>query len=96
MTKNGKKTFSVEKDPHSVLDYQVNWATWLDGDTIVASTWDVTAGLTNEDDSNTTATATVWLSGGQANTYYTVINHITTAAGREEDAQINFTVTNTF
>ena len=73
------------KDPDSVLDYTVNWLTWLDGDTISASTWTVPSGLTKDSDTFGDSTTTVWLSGGTVGKEYSIVNHITTAAGREED-----------
>jgi len=76
------------KDPDAVLDYQVDWSDWLDSDTISTSTWTVPSGLAEDSASNTTTTATVWLSGGTAGTSYTVVNHIVTAEGREDDRSI--------
>lgn len=77
------------KDPQAVLDYVINWATWLDGDTISASTWTVPDGLTQPFVSSaTTTTATVWLGGGTVDTAYNVVNHITTAGGRQNDATL--------
>lgn len=73
------------KDPESVLDYTVNWETWLDGDTISASSWTVPTGLTEDSDTFGNSTATVWLSGGSVGRRYDIVNHITTAAAREED-----------
>ena len=76
------------KDPSAVLDYTIDWSDWLDSDTISTSTWTVPTGLTEDSDTNTTTTATVWLSSGTAGTQYTVINHIVTAGGREDDRSI--------
>ena len=73
------------KDPQAILDYTVNWETWLDGDTISASSWTVPTGLTEDSDSNGDSTATVWLSSGTVGKTYEIVNHITTAGGREED-----------
>ena len=73
------------KDPDAVLDYTINWAAWLDGDTISASTWTIPSGLTKDSDAFGDSTVTVWLSGGTAGIEYSIVNHITTAAGREED-----------
>ncbi len=73
------------KDPDSVLDYTINWLTWLDGDTISASTWTVPSGLTKDSDTFGDSTTTAWLSGGTVGKEYSIVNHITTAAGREED-----------
>ena len=73
------------KDADAKLDYQLDWSAWLDDeDTIATSTWEPSDGLTVEDESHTTTTATVWLSGGTVGAYYTVTNRIVTAAGRED------------
>jgi hypothetical protein len=79
---------SFIKDPNAVLDYTIDWSTWLEGDTISTSDWTVPTGLTEASDSNTTTTATVWLSGGTAGQEYTVTNRIVTAGGRTEDRSI--------
>lgn len=72
-----------EKDPLATLDYTVDWSDWLDaGDTIDTSTWTIDAGITSSLESNTTTTATVWLSGGVSGTSYNVVNIITTTLGR--------------
>ena len=73
------------KDPDAVLDYRVDWTTWLNGDTISSSTFTVATGLTKDSQSNTTTAATVWLSGGTAGTRYLVTNRIVTAGNRTED-----------
>lgn len=88
----------IVKDPDAVLDYSIAWDAWLEGDTIASSSWTVTAGLTKGAEAvNASAVtlngvrrpastvATVWLSGGNAGTTYTVTNRIVTAAGRTED-----------
>lgn len=74
------------KDPQAVLDYTVNWSSWLpSGDTIVTSTWTADTGITIDSSSATTTAATVWLSGGTVSVSYNVVNHIVTADGRAED-----------
>lgn len=73
------------KDPDAALDYTVDWARWLAGDTIAASAWLVPVGLVTGGKTNTASNATVWLSGGAAGLSYTVTNRITTAGGRTED-----------
>ena len=80
------------KDPDSVLDYQINWATWLGSDTISTSTWTVPTGITKVTDSNTTTTATIWLSGGTAGTEYDLTDRIVTAGGRTADRTITVKV----
>ena len=85
---------SFTKDPDAVLDYQVNWATWLGDDTISTSDWIVPTGLTEDSASNTTTAATIWLSGGTVNTDYAVVNRIVTAGGRTDDRTIVIRVRN--
>ena len=81
------------KDPDAVLDYSINWSTWLvTGDTIVTSTWTADTGITIDSDSNTTTATTVWLSGGTAGESYGVTNHIVTDDGREDDRTITILV----
>lgn len=74
----------IVKTPTAVLDYKRDWAAWLDGDTIANSAWDVPTGLTAGLATNDSTTATQWISGGTAGATYSVANHITTAAGRQE------------
>lgn len=76
------------KDPDAVLDYQIDWEDWLDGDTISSSSWTVADGITEVTDTNTTTTATIWLSGGTDGASYNVVNRIVTAGGRTEDRTI--------
>ena len=79
-------TISVkfQKRSTAILDYQINWATWLGTDTIATATWTVPTGLTKSSQANTTTTATAWLSGGVVGQTYDVVNTITTAAGRTD------------
>ncbi len=83
-----------EKDPDAILDYQINWATWLVTDTISTSTWTVPTGITKVTDTNTTTTTTIWLSGGTADADYRLINRIATANGRTEERSIWIKVRN--
>ncbi len=73
------------KDPDAVLDYTINWTKWLGSDTISVSTWTVPSGLTEDSDTSGDSSTTIWLSGGTVDANYNIVNHITTAAGREED-----------
>ena len=73
------------KDPDSVLDYKVDWSSWLGTDTISTSRWVVQSGITEDSDSNDTTSATSWLSGGTEGSTYTVTNRIDTAGGRTAD-----------
>lgn len=85
------------KDPDAVLDYTIDWTEWLPtGDTITASTFTVNSddndAITVDDQLNDDNTTTVWLSGGIAGQKYTVTNHITTAAGREDDRSLTISI----
>lgn len=84
-----------EKDPQAVLDWIFTWDDWLDaGETIVDSVMTVSAGLVLDSDTNSTTTATAWLSGGTAGTVYSVANRITTSVGRVDERTITVRVTN--
>lgn len=85
------------KDPEAKKDYTIDWSTFLGADTISTSAWgDVSpvtsSPLVKSSPSNTTTTTTVWLDDGLAGTTYTVVNHIVTAAGREEDQMLVLTI----
>lgn len=80
-------------DPNSVLDYSVDWSSWLaSGETISSSVWTVEAGLTKDSESNTTTVATVWVSSGTAGSDYEATNRITTTDGRTDDRTITIRV----
>ena len=79
------------KDPDALLDYQIDWSSWLGTDTISASTWeafdtDITINekVSSFEDTNTI----VWVSDGEVGSRYTLTNHIETAAGRKNDRSI--------
>ena len=80
------------KDVNATLDDTVDWTDWLDGDTIISSSWSVPAGITQVSASNTTTGATVWLSGGTAGESYSVRNRVVTAGGRTDDRTITVRV----
>ena len=72
--------------PTEVLDYQINWLPYLAvGETIVTSAWTIPSGLTDAGHSNTTTTATQWLTGGVDGTAYIILNQITTTSARTVD-----------
>lgn len=83
---------SYLKDPDALLDYVIDWSAWLGGDTINTSAWAADSGITVSSSTNTTLTATVWLSGGTELSSYKVRNRITTTAGRTDDRTIEITV----
>jgi hypothetical protein len=58
-----KDRITWEKDEDEVLDFTLDWADFLDGDTIATSTWEnETGGVVIDSSSNTTTTTTVWVS----------------------------------
>jgi hypothetical protein len=87
----------VKKDPHAVVDMQIDWSAWLGADTIALSTWILPVAvddLTIDRNSFTATTTTVWLSGGaHGNTHY-LTNRITTIGGRINDQTLTLTVEN--
>lgn len=83
---------TTTKDPDDVLDYSLDWTTWLAGDTIASSSWIAETGLTVDSDTNSTTDTTVWVSGGEACRYYTLTNRIVTSAGRTKDRSIQVKV----
>ena len=85
-------TRQFQKDPDAVLDYQVDWSTWLAGDTIQSHTVTAPDGLTVDSHSATSTAVTMWLSGGDAGVTYPVVCHIVTAAGREDDRTLLITI----
>jgi hypothetical protein len=80
------------KDPNEVLDYVRDWSALLGEDEILTSVWTPDSGITKTAESNTTTTATVWLSGGTEGTTYGVLNRITTAGGRTHDFTLRFVI----
>jgi hypothetical protein len=89
---------SFRKDPNAVLDYLVDWSSWLGEDTLETSTWIVPAEPSDppvvQSDGLSTTTTTVWLSGGELYNDYAFVNRITTAAGRTEDRTVTFRIRN--
>ena len=77
-----------EKDPQSVLDYEINWTEWLKGDTIIVSQWTVEEGLIQDSNSFTDTITTVWFSGGTNQSRYEATNSIITGNGRAADRTI--------
>jgi len=80
------------KDPDEVLDYQLDWSARVLDDPIVASEWQIPAGLTKGTERFSETITTVWLEGGEDDTTYHVVNRITTAAGRIMDQSVKLTI----
>lgn len=83
--------------PTDVLDYTISYASWLTttagGDTISSATWKVPPGLTAANSSNTTTTATNWLSGGTSGVRYVVTCTIVTAASPSRTKAVSIAIT---
>lgn len=80
-------------DPDETLDYTCSWSTWLDdggspSDTISSSSWAITPQEASptapelSSESNTTNSATVFVSNCVRGQVYDLTNKIVTAAGR--------------
>ena len=83
------------KSPYAKLDYTVNLVDWLaDGETISSVSYTVQDGLTEDTDlrSNTTTSATTWVSGGTLGTKYSILYVITTSAWRTVARTIYVTI----
>jgi hypothetical protein len=78
-----------EKDPDETLDFPFNWKPELYGDTIFTSEFLLPDGLTLVSESNTTDTATPFVSGGEAGRVYRITNRIVTIGGRIRDRTIH-------
>jgi len=87
---------TYEHDPQARIDYPVNWTEWLETDTITASVWASSdPNLILENGTFTTTSTLIWAkftSPPEPGTVYLAINHITTAAGREEDQTVKLKV----
>lgn len=74
------------KDPQANLFYTYDWSKWLGvSETITTSTWTVPSGLTKTNESSTTTTAKVQISGGTVGQNYRVTNHIVTSIGQVDE-----------
>lgn len=80
------------KRPTAILDFEVDWSTWLNGDTIGTSTWTVPNGITKNSDTKNDGTATIWLSSGVDGTTYPLINTIATPGGRTKPRTVTVQV----
>lgn len=77
---------SFEKDPAALVDFSVDWSSWLaTGETISTSEWTAPDGISTSAATSDDTTATVWLSGGTANSTYRVSNKISTSDSRVDE-----------
>ncbi len=80
------------KSSDAKLEYEVDWGDWLDGDTIISSSWVVPSGITILSESNTTTIAKAKLGGGTIGQSYQPVNKIITAAGLEDERTITIKI----
>lgn len=81
-----------EKDPSDEDFFTMDWSALIGGATISTSVWSVPTGLTQTATSNTTTTTTIKLSGGTADTIYSLPNTVTTSDGRTLQRSMNIKV----
>jgi hypothetical protein len=84
-------TYTETKVSTAVLDWRLDWSSWLGSDTISASSWTVT-GATKDSENNTTTTSTVRISAGTAGVAATAECTITTTAGLVEVRTIELAI----
>lgn len=80
------------KDPNATLSYELDFTDWLGSDTLSSVAWSA-PGLTVESFTNTTTSATIWLSGGTPGRVYPVRCRVTTAGGGIDDRTFTIEVT---
>ena len=84
-----------KKDPDAVLDWIFDWNDWLsEAETITTVEFIVDPGITIDTETQTTKTATVWLSGGTEGQVYRVTCRITSSEGRTDDRSFTLRCTN--
>ena len=81
--------FVAEQNPGSKLDYGLDWSDWQalnnPTDPIDSSTWEaVEAGLTLTDSATDGNVTSVWVDGVASDAWYTLVNTVTTQAGRRD------------
>jgi len=86
---------AFRKDPNAVLDYAIDWSSWLaTGETISTSDWTVPSGITKDSNEKDDTSTKIWLSGGTDGQTYTIVNRITTSADRTDDRSFDVIVEN--
>jgi len=84
------------KDPDATSDYGIDWTDYLDGRTIVASSWSVepieTGGIAIGEASFDGGRSAVRLVGGIAGHGYILANHVTLSNGSSDDRSVTLRV----
>ena len=80
------------KDPQARVDYAIDWAPYLDGQTIVASLWSVApaeaGGIAVDEHSFLPARSAARLSGGVIGHAYGIANQVTLSDGSTDARSI--------
>lgn len=86
-------TWTVQKTPYGIEVYELDWSSWLRGETIVSATWAVESGNVVIDSSVTlTEQARVQLSGGTEGTRSSIVNRVTTSSGRQDERHLEILI----
>ena len=84
------------KDPEARVDYAIDWADYLDGQTIAASTWSVEpveqGGIAVDEASFALLRTAARLSGGVIGHGYSISNLVTLSDGSADSRSINLRV----
>ena len=88
------QTRHLPKGELSVLNIGLNWAEWLETDTITLSEWTADAELTLSRKQNTTTTTSCYVSGGILNKSYQITNKITTLDGKVDTRYVTIVIDN--
>ena len=88
------QTRHLPKGEVSVLNIGLNWAEWLETDTITLSEWTADAELTLSRKQNTTTTTSCYVSGGILNKTYQITNKITTLDGKVDTRYVTIVIDN--
>ena len=88
------QTRHLPKGELSVLNIGLDWAEWLETDTITVSEWTADADLTLSRKQNTTTTTSCYVSGGILNKTYQITNKITTLDGKVDTRYVTIVIDN--
>ena len=88
------QTRHLPKGELSVLNIGLDWADWLETDTITLSEWIADADLTLSRKQNTTTTTSCYVSGGILNKTYQITNKITTLDGKVDTRYVTIVIDN--
>jgi len=88
------QTRHLPKGELSVLNIGLDWADWLETDTLILSEWTADAELTLSRKQNTTTTTSCYVAGGILNKSYQITNKITTADGKVDTRYVTIVIDN--